>query len=400
MGVVVLKRGREKPIPRGHPWIYSGAIAVEDATPGEIVDVLDADRHFLGRGYYNPSSQIRVRLLTRDERETVDADFWRRRLRASLARRDGLIVPPRTNAVRLVHAESDGVPGLIVDRYGPWLVLQALTLGIEQRKDLIVELLVELMEPLGVYERSDEDVRRLESLPPVKGVLWGEAPPERLEIEEAGLRFWVDIINGHKTGFYLDQRENRILARRVAEGRRVLNCFCYTGGFTVAAVAGSARETVSVDTSEAAIELATENMRLNGLADRGVDDHFIVGNVFEVLRRFRDEGRRFDFIVLDPPKFAFHAHQVQAAARGYKDINWLAFRLLTPGGLLMTFSCSGVVSPDLFWKIVFGAAVDAGVDAHVVRVLQQAPDHTMSLFFPEGVYLKGLLCRVGENSVA
>ncbi len=394
MGVVTLRRGREKPARRGHPWIFSGAIQCADAAPGDIVDVLDADGHFVARGYYNPSSQIRVRLLTWDEGERVNADFWRRRLRASLARRDALLLPPETDAFRLVHAESDGLPGLVVDRYGPWLVLQALTLGIERHKALIVELLAELTRPAGIYERSDEEVRRREGLELATGPLWGEPPPSRLVVREAGLRFLVDVIAGHKTGFYLDQRENRVLARRVASGRRVLNCFSYTGGFTVAAVAGGAGETVSVESSEAAVALAAENVRLNGFAGREAADTFIVGDVFDVLRRLRDRGEQFDMVVLDPPKFAHHAGQVPSAARGYKDINWLAFRLLAPGGLLMTFSCSGAISPDLFWKIVFAAALDAGVRVRVVQVLHQAPDHTISLHFPEGFYLKGLLCRV------
>ncbi|MDQ7030012.1 MAG: class I SAM-dependent methyltransferase [Ardenticatenia bacterium] len=398
MGVVILKRGREKPLRRKHPWVFSGAIQRADAAPGDIVDVLDADGHFVARGYYNPASQIRVRLLTWDEHERVNADFWRRRLRSSLAHRDALLVPPQTNALRLIHAESDALPGLVVDRYGPWLVLQALTLGIERHKALIVELLAELVRPAGIYERSDEEVRRLEGLEPTTGPLWGEPPPTHLVIQEAGLRFLVDVVKGHKTGFYLDQRENRLLARRIAAGRRMLNCFSYTGGFTVAAAAGGAEETLSVESNVDAVDLAARNLKLNGFARRQGQHTLIVGDVFEELRRLRDRGEHFDFIVLDPPKFARHAGQVDSAARGYKDINWLAFRLLAPGGLLMTFSCSGAISSDLFWKIVFGAALDAGVRVRVMRWLHQAPDHTISLHFPEGVYLKGLLCRVEETA--
>ena len=398
MGLVVLNPGREKPVLLRHPWIFSGAVAkVTDAAPGDIVKVEAADGRFLAWGYYNPDSQIRVRLLSWQAEDEINRDFWKRRLTASLARRDAMVVPPGTNAVRLVHAESDLLPGLIVDRYDRFLVVQALTRAMDQRKQEIAELLMELAHPAGVYERSDEDVRGEEGLAPAAGVLAGETPPVPLAIEEGGLKFLVDVTAGHKTGFYLDQRDNRLLVRQLATGRRVLNAFAYTGAFTVAAIAGGAGPTLTLESSAAALALATENLKLNGFADRTVDDELGEGNCFSLLRQLRAEERQFDLVVLDPPKFAPHARQVQAASRGYKDINLLALQLLAPGGLLLTFSCSGAISPDLFQKIVFGAAADIGAQVQIVRVLTQAPDHPVLLSYPESAYLKGLLLRVLGN---
>ncbi|MCZ7573419.1 MAG: class I SAM-dependent rRNA methyltransferase [Ardenticatenaceae bacterium] len=391
---VTLKRGREKPVRLRHPWIFSGAIARSPAVePGTIVEVRDTQGTFLARGYFNPTSQIRVRLLTWDEAEPIDTAFWRRRLVASCARRGGLAADAGTTAYRLVSAEADLLPGLIVDRYGDWLVVQALTAGIEVRLDELATQLEELLAPRGIYERSDEAVREREGLPLRVGPLAGEPPPAAgVEIRENGLGFFVDLISGHKTGFYLDQRENRELVGTYARGRRVLNCFSYTGGFSVAAAAAGAARVISVDSSEPALQLAERNLALNGLGDRP-NDTLLPGNVFEVLRGFRTEERRFDLIVLDPPKFAHSAGQVEAACRGYKDINLLAFQLLEVGGYLATFSCSGLVSADLFQKVVFGAALDAGAEVQILRRLSQTPDHPVLLSFPESAYLKGLLCQ-------
>jgi 23S rRNA (cytosine1962-C5)-methyltransferase len=395
---VTLKQGREKPVLRRHPWVFSGAIAQSPSVePGAIVDVRDAGGTFLARGYFNPVSQIRVRLLTWNESETIDSEFWRRRLRSSIARRGEPATSSRTTAYRLVNAEADRLPGLIVDRYGDWLVVQALTAGIEARLGELVDLLVELVGPRGIYERSDEAVREQEGLPLRVGVVAGEPPPEDgIEILENGLRYIVDVIGGHKTGFYLDQRENRRLIGELANGRRFLNCFSYTGGFSVAAAAGGAVSVTSVDSSEAALLLAERNLALNGLADRP-NDTLLLGNVFEVLRGMCAEGERFDLIVLDPPKFAHNAGQIEAACRGYKDINLHALQILEVGGLLATFSCSGLVSADLFQKVVFGAALDAGVEVQILQPLSQGADHPVLLSFPESAYLKGLLCRkIGE----
>lgn len=392
-GKVVLKVGREKPVLRRHPWVFSGAVARIEGHPadGDVVDVVTEDGTFLARGYLNRRSQIVVRLVTWSPSQKVDEAFWRARLEAATARRAPLLAEEH-GACRLVHAESDGLPGLVVDRYGAYLVVQFLTLGVERRRDLLVEALADLLQPQGIYERDDEAVREKEGLPLQTGVLWGEEPPDLVEIREGGLRFVVDLRHGHKTGFYLDQRENRQRLLRYAAGREVLNAFAYTGGFGLYALKGGARAVVNVDTSEAALDLARQNFARNGWDEEHAS--FEVGDVFQVLRRYRDEGRRFDLVVLDPPKFARSAAEVRAATRGYKDINLLAFQLLREGGILFTFSCSGAVSADLFQKVVFGASVDAGRDAQILERLTQAPDHPVLLSFPEGEYLKGLVCRV------
>jgi 23S rRNA (cytosine1962-C5)-methyltransferase len=293
------------------------------------------------------------------------------------------------NACRLIHAESDGLPGLVVDRYADTLVAQFLSAGAESWRETLSDLLVELTGLQDLYERSDVDVRELEGLPVRTGALRGN-PPEKLTITENGLKFSVDLAAGHKTGFYLDQRPNRLRVRTLAKGREVLDCFCYTGGFTVNALAGGAKSVLSVDSSAQALSLARENLTLNGLPLERVE--FRQEDVFFVLRFLRDSGRSFDLVVLDPPKFAPTAAQAEKAARGYKDINLLAFKLLRPGGFLATFSCSGGVDAALFQKIVASAALDAGVEAQVVEHLAQGPDHPVALNFPEGAYLKGLVC--------
>ncbi|NOZ00132.1 MAG: methyltransferase domain-containing protein [Chloroflexi bacterium] len=389
MPALILKPGREKALLRRHPWVFSGALARVEGDPGmgETVDVLDSKGGFLARAAYSPHSQIRARVWTFDPAEAVDADFFRRRLDAAIRARQHLA--PATNAYRLVHAESDRLPGLIVDRYGGVLVVQSLTAGVERWKETLADLLLDLTGLQDICERSDADVRTLEGLTARVGALRG-APPEMVEIREYGLEFRVDIARGHKTGFYLDQRANRHRVGQLAAGRQVLNCFCYTGGFTVHALAGGAESVVSVDTSADALALGRENVALNGQqADRC---EWIEGDVFKELRKFRDARRAFDLIVLDPPKFAPTVAQVKHAARGYKDINLLAFKLLRPGGVLVTFSCSGGVDASLFQKIVAGAALDAGVHAQIIERLSQGADHPVALNFPEGAYLKGLVC--------
>jgi 23S rRNA (cytosine1962-C5)-methyltransferase len=396
---VILKQGREKSVLRRHPWLFSGAIDaartdLDAVQPGAIVAVRDHEGGFLARGYYNPRSQIRVRLLTWDQDEALGPAWWRVRLARAISRREALAGSENITAYRLVHAESDGLPGLIVDRYGDYLVLQALTLGIEVVKETIVEALADLLDPAGVYERSDADVRHKEGLDDAVGVLWGEAPPASLIITEHGVRHPVDVLGGHKTGFYLDQRESRrwLLTDPAVGGCEVLNAFSYTGGFGACALLNGASHVVNVDSSQAALDLAAQTMALNDLDEAGTE--CVSADVFQQLRAYRDEERTFDLIILDPPKFASSPRQVKRAARGYKDINLLAFRLLRPGGTLLTFSCSGAVSPDLFQKIVFGASVDAGRDAQIAGWLNQPADHPVLLSFPEGRYLKGLICRV------
>jgi 23S rRNA (cytosine1962-C5)-methyltransferase len=395
MPTLTLKPGREKPVRNRHPWLFSGAIQRidSDAQDGGLVDAYSHAGDWLARGYLNRRSQIQVRLLSWNPDEGIDEIFWRQRLQRAIAGRAALAADPHTNAYRLVHAESDGLPGLVVDRYGDWLVVQLLTLGVERVKPLLTRLLVELCQPAGIVERSDVDVREKEGLRPSLGMLHGAAPDGPVEIVEHGHRFLVDLLAGQKTGFYLDQRENRLQVASYCRDARVLNAFSYSGGFAVYALAAGARHVTNLDSSLDALELGERNLALNGF-DPDAQAEGVAGDVFQVLRGWRAAGQRFDVIILDPPKFAHSQQQVERAARAYKDINLLAMQLLQPGGTLATFSCSGLVSADLFQKIVFGASVDAGRDAQVVERLSQGPDHPVLLSFPEGEYLKGLVCRV------
>jgi 23S rRNA (cytosine1962-C5)-methyltransferase len=394
MADVVLKPGREKPIRNHHPWVFSGSVGriTGDAEDGNVVAVRDVRGRFLGYGYLNRQSQIVVRLLSWDTEEAIDDVFWERRILAAIARRAPLEQDPLTTAYRLIYAEADRLPGLIVDRYGDYLAIQFLTLGIERHRETIVTALSRALAPAGIYERSDVDVREQEGLPPATGILAGEAPPPEVEVQEHGHRFLVDVAGGQKTGFYLDQRENRRAMARYAAGREVLDAFSFTGAFSVYAAAAGAGSIAQLDSSGEALALARRHMALNGL--ERADDTYEEGDVFEVLRLYRDRGRSFDVIVLDPPKFAPTRSHVQRAARAYKDINLLALKLLRPGGMLFTFSCSGGVEADLFQKIVFGASIDAEREVQIVESLSQGPDHPVLLSFPESAYLKGLACRV------
>jgi 23S rRNA (cytosine1962-C5)-methyltransferase len=327
-----------------------------------------------------------------DEGEAIDEDFLRGRLANAIAGRKALVEKGASDALRLVYAESDGIPGLIVDRFGDGLVVQFLSWGAEYWKETILQALVDLLEPAWVYERSDADVRALEGLPKRTGLLYGQQPAGEMHIHEHGLSYALDVAGGHKTGFYLDQRDNRRAFRELSAGADVLDCFAYTGGFTLNALAGGAKSVVAVDSSGPALAGARANITRNGLSLDRVE--LIEGDVFSVLRTFRDAGRSFDTIVLDPPKFAPTSAQVQRAARAYKDVNLLGFKLLRPGGVLVTFSCSGGVDAALFQKIVADAALDAGVRAQIGGYLHQAADHPVALNFPESAYLKGLVCRI------
>ncbi len=392
MASILLKPGREKALLRRHPWVFSGAVQQVRGQPdvGETVAVLASDGRFLAQAAYSPYSQIRARVWTFRDDVVIGPEWFRERLEAARRRREGWL-PPDTTAYRVVFGESDGLPGLIVDRYGDTLVVQLLSAGAEYWRTTWVDLLKAWPGVKHVYERSDVDVRKLEGLPPRSGPLYGQ-PPHRVCYREYGLTFIADIARGHKTGSYLDQRENRQVVRRLAQGREILDVFCYTGGFTVYALAGGATQVTAVDTSEEALTQAREHVTLNNLPLEKVT--WIQGNAFDVLRDLISQGRTFDLVVLDPPKFAQRADQVPQAARGYKDINRLAFLLLRPGGLLVTFSCSGHVTPDLFQKIVADAALDAGREAHILQRLFQGPDHPIALPYPEAAYLKGLVCRV------
>ena len=387
--MIVLRKGREKSLKRRHPWIFSGAVEKASGKAGDTVDVLDASKRFLARAAYSPKSQIRARVWTFEQSEAVDAGFFRNRIQAALAMREALPASKHANALRLIHGESDGLPGLVVDRYADVLVAQFLAAGVERWRDPILDSLLELSGCEAIFERSDAEVRKLEGLEPRVGFARGNRNAARCPIVEYGLNFRVDGEQGQKTGFFLDQRENRQRVRALAAGREVLDGFCYTGGFSIAALAGGAKRITAIESSAPALQVAKENLAANPLDAAKVD--FRQADVFSELRKLRDGAARFDLIILDPPKFAPTAAQVKKAARAYKDINLWALKLLAPGGLLATFSCSGAVSPELFQSIVAGAALDAGGDARIIERFGAAADHPVALAFPEGDYLKGLL---------
>jgi 23S rRNA (cytosine1962-C5)-methyltransferase len=388
MATLILKPGREKSLLRRHPWIFDGAIAQVrgEAQAGDTVAVKSAEGAFLAWAAYSPKSRITARVWSFREDEAVDSALIGRRLDAALAYRRMLDID--SDAQRLVYGEADGLPGVVVDRYADVLVLQLTSAGAEAWRETLVTQLEARFPGSVLYERSDAEVRALEGLAPRVGPILGE-PPQRVTVREHGLRFRVDVARGHKTGFYLDQRKNRQLVARHARDRDVLDCFAYTGAFTVHALAAGARSVLSVDSSAAALDAAREHVNLNDLdGDRCA---WRTADVFRELRRLRDQGRRFGLIILDPPKFAPTHQMAEKAARGYKDINLTAMKLLEPGGVLATFSCSGGVGADLFQKIIAGAAWDAGAEFRLLDRLGQAADHPVSLDHPEGEYLKGLL---------
>ncbi len=394
MAVVFLKKKHDGFLKYRHPWIFSGAVArVEgDPGPGDTVEVRTHEGASVGSGAFSPRSQITVRMWSFDPEEPIDAAFFRQRLQRALGGRHLNRFDEEGGAARLVFSESDGLPGFIVDRYGAFLVCQFLSAGAEAWRRTFVDLLQELVGPRGIYERSDGEVRDQEGLERRTGLVAGEEPPEYIEIDEDGRRYLVDVRAGHKTGFYLDQRENR---RRLAEfmaGREVLDCFCYTGGFAVAALQAGAASVVSVDSSGPALEQACRNIAINGFGS-GRSER-VEAKVGDYLRRCRDSGRQFDLVVLDPPKFIHGAAHLKQGSRGYKDINMLGLKLLAPGGVLVTFSCSQLMTPELFQRVVSYAATDTGRQVQILKHLEQAPDHPVALNFPEGHYLKGLACRV------
>ncbi|MBS1189229.1 MAG: SAM-dependent methyltransferase / rRNA m(5)C962 methyltransferase [Rhodocyclaceae bacterium] len=395
MAQLILAPDKERSVFKRHPWLFAGSVAhlVGRARAGDTVEIAAHNGRPLGKAAFSPKSQIRARLWTFDPEETIDDAFFKRRVAAAVARRAALPELAGQEGVRLIHAESDGLPGVIADRYGDTVVVQLTSAGADKWRNAIVGALVKATGCARVYERSDSDVRGLEGLEPVTGWVHGEAGGAPLSIDENGVRLGIDIAGGHKTGFYLDQRDNRLLLRQLAAGKSVLNCFCYTGGFSLQALAGGAESVLSIDSSGRALDQARANLALNPSlpAERA---EWLEADVFEALRVFRKEGRQFDLIVLDPPKFAPSAAHADRASRAYKDINLLGFRLLKPGGLLMTYSCSGGIGLELFQKIIAGAALDAGREARIVRRLAGSPDHPVALNFPEGEYLKGLLVQV------
>ena len=393
MPEIILKPGREKSLLRHHPWIFSGAVDAVHGSPkaGETVKVISYEGELLASAAYNPNSNIIGRVWTWDESEEVNPKLFEDRLRFAIELRHKMrdLIP--SNAMRLVHGESDGLPGLILDQYAEVFVVQFLTAGVEFWRESIVDIIQKTTNADVLYDRSDVDVRLLEGLPLTTGLLFGNSLENPVMIIENGIKFMVDIVNGHKTGFYLDQRDNRFLARKISNDKRVLDCFSYSGGFTINSLAGNAKRVTLVESSKDALNIARKNILINNLSLDLAD--FIEQDVFKYLRTLRDKGEYFDLVILDPPKFAPTASQAERAARGYKDINLLAFKILNKGGYLLTFSCSGGVSEDLFQKIIAGAAIDAGVDAVIIKRLHQTLDHPVALNFPEGAYLKGFLIQ-------
>ncbi|MBD3184613.1 methyltransferase domain-containing protein [Candidatus Poribacteria bacterium] len=387
---VILKPKREKPVIQNHPWIFSGAIDEISGEPedGDIIDVLDNKGTFLARGYINRKSQIIVRVMTRNADEIIDREFFAKRIRNAIDYRHKVLSLENYTAYRMVHDASDMLPGLIVDKYGDYLVVQILTLGMDVRKDIIAETLQDLLKPKGIYERSDSRIRLKEGLQQYKGILRGQEPPDEVEIKQNGARFLVNFKEGQKTGKFLDQRENIQITGSYAREREILDCFCYTGSFTVWCGLKGAKKITGLDISKNALATARRNIKINDIKDKC---QLIQGDVFHVLETCR---RKFDMIILDPPGFAKSKRAVKGAARGYKYINMAAMKLLNPGGILVTFSCSHHVNLDLFRKIVFGASVDAECNLRIIRTLQAAPDHPINISHPESEYLKGLICQI------
>lgn len=391
MHSIYLRSGRERSLQRRHPWLFSGAIRAVDGTPaiGETVAVRSPDGEFLAYAAFSPTSQIRVRVWSFDENEAIDAAFFRRRIERAVASRRNSLLDAHNNAYRLINAESDHLPGLIVDKYDDVLVMQCQSAGVEFHRDMIADVLWDLCKPRCVYERSDAEVRRLEGLEPRSGLLRGKLDDPLVAISENGVTYFVDVEKGHKTGFYLDQRDNRARVASLARDRSVLNCFSYTGGFALSALYGGAKSVVSVDTSAPALALGQKSAAANGFVEER--HRWVRADCFDFLRDALRDEQKFSLIVLDPPKFAPSAHHVDKAARGYKDLNLRAMKLLDVGGLLFTFSCSGAIDDVLFRDIVAGAAQDAGIDCAVLASLRAGVDHPVGLHFSEGHYLKGLV---------
>jgi 23S rRNA (cytosine1962-C5)-methyltransferase len=365
MNKIFLKEGREKSLLRRHPWVFSGAIKRVEGSPvdGDTVQICSSQGTFLAHAAYNAHSQIAARVWSWNAEQNIDISFFRKKITHALALRKVLKLARYSTGLRLIHGESDGLPGLIVDQYGEVLVMQIGSAGAERWRDTCAGILQEMCNPVCIYERSDSDARALEGLPERNNVLRGNLP-ESLTIVEHGLHFAVDVAHGQKTGFYLDQRDNRELIGMLAQDKDVLNCFCYSGGFSLYALRGGAKSVLSIDSSNEALQTAQHNIELNGLDASRAEWQSV--DVFQALRKLRDQNRKFDLIILDPPKFAPTASFAEKAARGYKDINLLGFKLLRPGGILATYSCSSGISDDLFQKIIAGAALDAGMDAHII----------------------------------
>ncbi|MDN6089719.1 MAG: 23S rRNA (cytosine(1962)-C(5))-methyltransferase RlmI [Enterobacterales bacterium] len=389
-----LAKGREKSLLRRHPWVFSGAVTrVEgNAASGETIDVCDFQGKWLARAAFSPQSQIRARVWTFDQQEAVDRDFFINRLQTAQQWRTWLAERDDLTGYRLIAGESDGMPGITIDRFQNFIVLQLLSAGAEYQRANLLAALQHCYPECSIYDRSDVAVRKKEGLPLAQGLVLGDEPPALLPIREHGMQILVDIKEGHKTGFYLDQRDSRLAARRFSAKAKVLNCFSYTGAFAVSALMGGCEHVISVDTSQAALDVARQNVELNQLDLSKAE--FVRDDVFQLLRKYRDEGRKFDLIIMDPPKFVENKSQLAGACRGYKDINMLAMNLLNSGGILLSFSCSGLMPIELFQKILADAAIDAGRDVQFIEQYRQAADHPVIASYPEGLYLKGFACRV------
>ncbi|MGL5118957.1 MAG: 23S rRNA (cytosine(1962)-C(5))-methyltransferase RlmI [Plesiomonas shigelloides] len=391
---IILAKGREKSLLRRHPWIFSGAIERVEGKPlsGETLDVFDKGGNWLARAAWSADSQIRGRVWTFDRDEQIDQDFFVRRLQQAQQWRNVVAARDDLTGYRLIAGESDGLPGITIDRYDNFLVLQLLSSGAEFQRLNLMNALRECYPECNIYERSDVAVRKKEGLKQVTGLLHGEEPPKLLPIRENGVQILVDIKEGHKTGFYLDQRESRLAASRYVNGKKVLNCFCYTGAFGLFALKGNCKQVVNVDVSQPALDIARQNAELNGFDMSRAE--FVRADVFKLLREYREQGEKFDVIIMDPPKFIENKGQLAGGCRGYKDINMLAMQLLNPGGTLLTYSCSGLMESGLFQKILADAALDAKREVQFVEQFKQAADHPVLSTYPEGLSLKGFACRV------
>lgn len=391
---VVLKKGKEKAVHQKHPWVFSGAIDKVKGSPlnGEVVKVLAADQSFLAYGYYNGQSRVAVRLLEWEEDNIIDKAWYEVRLKDAIASRAHLLSDQQTNTCRLVFSEADYLPGLIVDKYADYLSLQILSAGMENVKAELIEILIAELNPIGIFDKSDANARTHENLEVSQGLLWGETPPEFIEVKENGVRYHINIADGQKSGFYCDQRDNREILAAYTKDKEVLDCFCYSGGFTLNSLKHGAKHVTSVDSSALAMETLKHNLGLNGFMEH--QQTSVQSDVNKQLRVFKEDGKLFDVIVLDPPKYAPSRSALDRAARAYKDLNRLGMLLLKKGGILATYSCSGAVDLETFKQIIAWAALDAGREVQIIKQFHQPEDHPVRISFPEGEYLKGLLLRV------
>ncbi|MCG6365917.1 class I SAM-dependent methyltransferase [Vibrio fluvialis] len=392
---IYLVKGREKSLRRKHPWVFSRGISKIEGEPGlgDTVDVYTHEGQWLAKAAYSPHSQIRARVWS-FEKEAIDTAFFVKRIQQAQLLRDDLIERDGLTGYRLIAAESDGLPGITIDKYQDFLVCQLLSAGAECQKDALVEALNQCFPTCSIYERSDVAVRKKEGLEERVGVLHGELPPKSVVIEENGVKISVDIVGGHKTGFYLDQRDSRFQSMKYVKNKDVLNCFSYTGGFGLYALKGGAKRVINADVSQPALDTAKFNAELNEFDISKKRAVFLNADVFKLLREYRDQGTKFDVVIMDPPKFAESKAQLNGACRGYKDINMLAMQILNPGGTLLTYSCSGLMDQVLFQKIIADAALDAGRDVKFIERFEQAADHPTDTAYPEGFYLKGFACKV------